>query len=349
MRLCNAAILLLFAAVPALAQPSVTGESIDSIIAHQTEPAAADGYRTLFAGVTAIEQLDAIRDQLLPNITDRSLARLVTTTLARVYRTARRLDEAARLFAQAYNVSNQTDLASLFAHAQILFEQGDFTGADAEAARVVLDTDDYVLKRRAYTLSARAAFELGESERALQMLGTLASLPDAGGDAEDLVEVETFVLLREVLRSTGDSGRAQEVQHLLEITFPDSIESLRSSRARSVAGAGLPSSLLLAGTEEPWDDGVAPPTSSPGAVPATRRAPPTLTAIQVGSFSDADNAEHLAKELRNLGLTVRNDAISREGRTLHQVVVDIPGGSNEAAARVFATLRANNYDGFLVY
>jgi hypothetical protein len=175
------------------------------------------------------------------------------------------------------------------------------------------------------------------------MLQTLASLDDS-----EYVEVESLVLLKEILELAGEGDAVKDVEATLVELFPDSLDTARIiGDNRSVRPAGLPSAMLLSPPEEaPVPASTATASESE---PIQRRDQPQLSAVQVGSFSDPDNATHLTRDLDRLGLDAHTETISREGRSLYQVVVRIPEGGTEDAARVLSILRENGFDGFLVY
>jgi len=317
-------------------------ERMEWLVANPEHPAVAEVFSNVLEDARSMADLDAIRRRVLPSLVEPEVRFNGTRILAAVYRTARQFTIAADLYRQAYELSCDaslgTDLDSLFVHAQILLELGDLSRADTEARAVLTQTTDYSLKRRAYTLVARIAYEGGNSARALEMLDTLVSLANSGETASDLVEVETLLLTRQILAVSGPALAMQRIDDLLLRLFPQSVAAgIVNAESRQMTLPGLPSVLLLA------------QAADTEAAPAVRRDQPRLSAVQVGSFSDADNADHLTADLQRLGLPARTEAISREGSTLHQVVVDISSGTTEDAARIFSTLRENGFDGFLVY
>ncbi|MFW5718175.1 MAG: SPOR domain-containing protein, partial [Spirochaetota bacterium] len=72
-------------------------------------------------------------------------------------------------------------------------------------------------------------------------------------------------------------------------------------------------------------------------------------AIQVGSFSDPENARHLSDDLRDLDLDVVVETVDRNGRSLELVLVTVPDETSASASRVLGVLREAGYDGFLIY
>ena len=325
-------------------------ERVEWLVMNPEEIAVTEVFHGVLEDVQSMEELGIVRQRVLPALTDRELRLDGTRALAVIYRTARQLTVAGELYRQAHELSAGTDLESLLAHSQILLELGDLRQADTEARAVLTQTTDYSLKRRAYTLAARIAYEGGESAKALEMLDTLASLANSGATASDLVEVETLLLKRQILRVSGDAAAVERTDELLVRLFPDSVAAgIVESESRKMTLSGLPSMLLLAEEGDDPREAIDARNDTFDPAPVVRRDQPRLSAVQVGSFSDADNAEHLTADLQRLGLNARTEAIAREGSTLHHVVVDIPGGSTENAARILSTLRENGFDGFLVY
>jgi tetratricopeptide (TPR) repeat protein len=325
-------------------------ERISWLAANPEHVAVADLFADVLNEARTVADLDRIRREVVPTLIDDELKREGTRQLAAVYRSARQLRTAATLYAQSYGLSRDSDLDSLFAHAQILFELGEFSQADIEARSIVARTTNYSLKRRAFTLAARIAYEEGNTEQALEMLETLASLVTAGTAPADLVEVETLLLLRQILELSDDPGAVERADDLLVRIFPESIAAqLIREESRLLSLPGLPSALLLSPGGLPEDGTSTTGDTSPADPLTVRRDQQRLSAIQVGSFGDAENAQHLTADLQRLGLLARSEEVAREGATLHQVIVSIPGGTTENAARILSTLRENGYDGFMVY
>jgi len=329
-------------------------ERIEWIIANPGDRAVRGLFLDTIEDASSLAELNSVRQRALPTLVDRELRQEGSRALAAIYRTARQLTLAEELYGQAYELSSGSpsgvDLESLFAQAQILLELGNLSQADKHARTVLNQTTDFSLKRRAYTLAARITYESGNSAQALEMLDTLASLANTDEFASDLVEVETLLLLRQILSISDDAGAAERIDDLLVRLFPDSIAAgIVTSESRRITLPGLPSALLLAALPDP-ESALSEARNPPSDVGlSARRDQPRLSAVQVGSFGDADNADHLTADLLRLGLAARTEAISREGSSLYQVVVDIPGGSTADAARILATLRENGFDGFLVY
>lgn len=73
----------------------------------------------------------------------------------------------------------------------------------------------------------------------------------------------------------------------------------------------------------------------------------SLWAVQLGSFSNEDNAEGLAADLRDQGFAAFLSRVESGGRTLHRVRVG-PQGSREEADKVAAALARAGHSGQVV-
>ncbi len=250
---------------------------------------------------------------------------------ARVLLAARDYERAERLFEAAYLGSAGRDLESLFYQALMLLELGDTVGAERRARLAVEQTEDYELKRRAYTLMARALHLRGESEAALPMLLTLAELQEP-----ELVEPETLLLLEQVLSILGHSEEQALTSAGAPVTIaeihPESIAAMRTTDL-SLRYTPMPSNLA----------------SLRDVLPATPQEAITESgaSIQVGSFSDPENAMHLADDLRELDLPAEVSVTERDGRELSIVLIRLASRDAEEVAQTMEALAEAGYAGFL--
>jgi cell division septation protein DedD len=304
------------------------------LLAGNGQDAFADGIDRLIESAERVEQLDRVATELLPRIGDPHLLARTAASLGRLGMTVRDYARAAELYETAYIASGGTDLESLFHQAQALIQTGEIARAEQRARSVVAQTTDYELKRRAYALVARAMHSAGMTAEAARLLSTLAEL-----DESDLVEPETLLLLSEVLNDLGEEPDPPIDQ--LRRLHPESV-AVRLLGADQIRQAPLPAALLASRPEGGPERRTGPPAEPSPAGPA-------VTAIQVGSFSDAENARHLTDDLREIGLDALVETVDRDGRTLELVLVTVPGERPEDASRVLGTLREAGYDGFLIY
>ncbi|MFW5745817.1 MAG: SPOR domain-containing protein [Spirochaetota bacterium] len=324
------------------------------ISSNPTHTAVADQLDRLMEAATTVEEVRRIAGEVLPGVVRDDVLAEAAADLARLTMTARDYRTASELAETAYIASGGEDLASLFLQAQALLQIGETDACEQRARMVVGRTDDYELKRRAYALVARAMHADGRSAEAERLLATLAELDDPA-----LVEPDTLLLQSAVRAHAGESGAGPIEQ--LERLHPQSV-AMRLVRGDLVEQAPLPSALIatlpqsaMRGADPalraPVPDATeAGPEAEPvaDALP-TRSNAPSVSSIQVGSFSDADNARHLADDLRELGLEVAVETVERNEASLELVLVNVPEGTSASASRVLAVLREAGYDGFLIY
>lgn len=306
----------------------------------------------LIGMAATMDEIRRIASEVLPGIAHDDVLADAAATLARVTMIVRDYATASDLAETAYIASGGDDLESLFLQSQALLQTGHVVAAEQRARMVVSRTDDYELKRRAYALVARAMHAAGRSAEAARLLATLAELDDPA-----LVEPDTLLLQSVVNEGIGRSA-SPPIEQLGRL-HPQSV-ALRLVRGELVEQAPLPSALLATLPAEalPADASSASGTQqsagrshSPAEVLPTRgdADAPAVSAIQVGSFSDADNARHLAEDLRELDLDVVEKSVDRNGRSLELVLVTVDDGTSASASRVLGVLREAGYDGFLIY
>jgi cell division septation protein DedD len=311
--------------------------------------AAGDQLDRLIGSAATMDEVRRIASEVLPGIAHDGVLARAAATLARITLVARDYATTSNLAETAYIASGGADLESLFLQSQALLQTGEIVAAEQRARMVVGRTDDYELKRRAYALVARAMHASGRPSEAARLLATLAELDDPA-----LVEPDTLLLQSAVVSELGESGDRSIAQ--LARLHPESV-AMRLVRGELVEQAPLPSALLATLPAEAVTAGgaTAPPPEArtePRAEPLPTRgeaAAPAVSAIQVGSFSDPDNARHLADDLRDLDLDVVVETVDRNGRSLELVVVTVPNGTSASASRVLGVLREAGYDGFLMY
>lgn len=105
----------------------------------------------------------------------------------------------------------------------------------------------------------------------------------------------------------------------------------------------------------PADEAKTAPAEKPAALPPAPPTPATTEetppqggwGVQVGSFSNADNARKLARELRGEGYEVSVSRVDAGGQTMHRVRVRA-GSDRESAEAMAARLRDGGYPGRVV-
>lgn len=287
------------------------------------------------AAMQTVPQAEQLASVILADAHDGASVHGAIVSLGGVLRTARRFERAITLYEAAYFASAGADLHSLFLQAQLLLETGSFAASEQRARTVVAQADDYELKRRAYALVARLMHVTGRSAEALQLLDTLAALDDP-----EFVEPDTL-LVRHAVRIATASGGESSIERLRRL-HPESIAVLQLDHDR-IEPAPLPSALLLS------DGGPLASAATAGPPSSDDGSSAQVTAIQIGSFSDRDNAEHQAADLQTLGLDGRVVEERTGSRTLYRVLVSVPDGRPSEATRILGILRNAGLDGFMLY
>ena len=78
--------------------------------------------------------------------------------------------------------------------------------------------------------------------------------------------------------------------------------------------------------------------------------PPRATGIQVGSFSQKENAEYLAKDLQTIGFPVFVKQSQRtDGSFLYRTIVPLPTDPSENPQTLLIELKEHGYEGFFIF
>jgi tetratricopeptide (TPR) repeat protein len=332
---------LLFCAAVLVAQPTTlqapppgSGTTLEQktewLVRNPDHTASLEVLDEIFAEIASLDQLLLFVGTLLPDLPPGELLTEAASRSADLLMTARSWEQAAGLYQMAWESSGRTEFRALFRQAQLLVEMGDLSGAESRARTVVLESSDYELKRRAYALVARVMHMDGRSDDAAAILSTLIALDDPA-----LVEADAFLLMSIVLQSTSDETEANALERRLAELLPDSIV-LEYDRSQVVA-APTPAALALGmpGFDRMADN--------------AEETSPAVTAIQVASFVDADNAHQLALDLADLGLEVVQRTAVRDGMAFEQVLIPVLDGSARDAEQILARLHDAGYDGLLIY
>lgn len=220
----------------------------------------------------SLQQVFVALDRAEAETTDPHLLARISRRRGVLNRSAGRPAIAADAFRRAYELSGGDDLRSLLDAALIEHELGKHRLAEEAARVIVAHAESYPLKRRATILAAATLAAQDDSAQALRLLRTLAQVDDAGH-----VEPEGLLLLERLAADEADPGMDELIR-----LFPDGLISY-------TVGAGGKAGVLVEFA----------PSLTTSVVGSDST---TAAGVQVGSFGDPDNAEHMVADLQALGL-----------------------------------------------
>ena len=257
-----------------------------------------------------------------------------------------RLQSALEYYGKAGALGHEE---SEFQAAAILYELGRIAEAEERARRLVFGAGDYSVRRRATGVVARCMAADGRTAEALSLLSTVAAI-----DETEHLEPETLLLLLRLAEDEGRGDLAERTRRRLGELFPGSIEL-------ALAAADPTSITLAPSLPELLERPLEPPAQQVGGREGDTRARPdagplpsagrveesTPIGVQIGSFRDLENAEYMARDLRQRGFTVEILSSRRNDAELHRVVV--PTVTGQDPQRLLMELKSNGVEGFLLF
>lgn len=248
--------------------------------------------------------------------------------------------------------------------ARLRLEIGDNESAAELGRTLVASAEDPAVQRQAALVEARATAAMGRPEEAFERARQLA---EAGHTPT--LRPETLLFLQRSARRLGNTEAEARAKELLQELYPDSPEALMTKDSGTVREFPRPSAYLGFGglvptsrpagaspVDAPTTEATAQTAGEPGseqtdsapgdatapAGPAETQGP---TGIQVGSFSNPENAEDMRSEIDRAGFDARI-ADSPEGE-FHRVI--IPVGEPSEAQQTILELKEKGFEGFLVF
>jgi len=317
-----------------------------------SDPAYRD---TVLTAAQKAHSVDAAREILSKYgtvVEDPEYRKTVYLRLARLSELCGELDAAAEAYLDAARAARGPDAsrASLQA-ARILFELGKERESRQRAEDILADGEGIHVQRAAALLLARVHAANDENDAALSIVKGLAmSKPDS------LVGPEVLLLYHELAARTGDAAQTATALSLLKGRYPDSPEYAIAAGNGNETVSAYPSlsrllnPLVVDKSAEDNSGSTAVEAGTQSASGPARRA----TAVQTGSFKDAENAAFMVKDLEKLGYkaTVREAVIS--GTHYYQVVIplDAETDAKEAsrnAEQVILQLKEHGLEGMLQF
>ena len=319
---------------------------------------------------TGIEAALSLLETYTPMVRDLQDKHTLLYNRALILEILGRVEEAEDLYAKlpAYG-------QVLYKRALLLYEQGDLQEAEKHLLAVEAEVEDKEIRARALSLRARLSLKQGRKEEAEQTYERLRS------EFSEVACAPVFLLAYfEYLLKENRRPEARDLLETMKRKYPGSPEyrlALRSwegesTAARESAGiryAPAPWRLLAPLQDGGWSAGDAalsspaeppagaePPAEAPtgaeAAVDEPEEAAPPEPApkvwVQAGSFSVAENAHYLQRDLTAKGFATRIAEVSLAGKTYYRVLIG-PAGSPEAAQQQLLRLKDAGFEGVLFW
>jgi tetratricopeptide (TPR) repeat protein len=276
-----------------------------------------------------------------------------------------RLEEADALYAElpAYG-------QVLYKRALLLYERGDLQEAEKHLLAVEAEVEDKEILARALSLRARLYLKQGRKEEAEQTYQRLQSEFSEAACAPVFLLFYFEYLLKEERRP-----EARDLLETLKRKYPGSPEyhlALMSwegespgDREAGILYAPAPWRLLAPLQDGVWGAGDAaesepaePQAEAETRVESAPEAPAEAVTtppepfpevwVQAGSFSVAENAHYLKRDLTAKGFEVRIAEVSVAGKTYYRVLIG-PAGSPEDAQQQLLRLKDAGFEGVLFW
>ncbi len=264
-------------------------------------------------------------------------------------------EEAERFYRTAFEHSaDATD--ALLAAGRLALERGSYHQAAADAeqvARRAAERGERDAHESAVLLRARADAGLDSYRQAFDRLQEF-------GSRHSLKHPATLLYKAELALRLGEHERYARLVQRIAADYPDSPE-LRLARKRSgrkdpwVALRPSPAAVFGGAFDPPEAIGSLDLDSGlpvPGAAREHLQAEQRVIGVQTGSFSEKDNAEYMARDLRAEGFT--NTEIRRKqvgNSTYYQVFVrvDQARSGRSEAQQIVVELKESGFEGFLLF
>ena len=302
-----------------------------------------------------IEALDLMHT-FLPVLEENSERHTLLIDMARLEEQIGRLQSAQLHFqSAAFAGDNERDYAALYHSVLLLIELGDLNYAKVQAEQILSQNDDSLLNDRVKVQLARIAQLEGDFKGALNTAEELY-IRRASLGAEVLYSLWiVYTLLPDRYPDRRDG--AENLKEELRKRFPKSPEfGLITEENSPVPTVEL--SLGLRGPspeekEEDGEDSVKLPAEEPTEIPdlsagmEEQKEGEKSTAIQTGSFRDAENAHYMQKTLEKEGFTAMVTQAQIGQSTYFRVLIPIPFGASEE--EIILQLKEKGFEGYPVY
>lgn len=365
---------------------TVTTVSGTDVFAELDESIGTPRFQSLVADALAtaetVDQVDRLARDYVSQIVERDTRVSLLLQAGSRFELAHRFDEAKRYYLEARQLDPQNGLVTIRL-AGVLIEQGSSSEAIIILTNAMQTAETRKLQRYAAILRSRANFYTGNTDQAVIHLRSLTGM-DAAFDDETLrhtVEPAAYALLAEIALIDGRDDLYEEVFARMKRIFPKAPETQLVARpepgnaqnsrqarityypspSRIASGIAIPDIVFVpvdravleegrAATAGPGKDETAAKSPKESPKEPTKEPPETARpkGIQTGSFRDPENAQYMARDIRNYGFEAQVREVAVDGKTFFRVIVPIPADSTDPQELIVA-LKERGVEGFMIF
>lgn len=358
----NTFLLLLFVAsyLPAQTVNTYDG-AVDWLDENPSSPQFGSVLHTAVEYAPSVDAVGNLLDEYLQEVMDRSDRGRILLRAGIVQELSHQYNQARLSYARAVDADPTLWDASL-RRSSLAIEEGDVSEAVLLLTQVIHQAPTREMQRRAAMLRIRAYAMQDDTQRAFAQAASLVGYP---GDQEKIdppemnqtVEPEAVLLLYEMALVIGNAHAQQWSSTALDTSFdrdtpeaslaqegdsPDSVAIYYPSPSRIFGGMEMRSVAIV--------EQRAPPETGDPARETSAEQKPAVTGIQTGSFRDGENAQYMARDIRELEFDAEVQEVEINDEVFFRVIVPLPEESTpESAQETVVRLKQEGIEGFLVF
>ncbi|MFO8043053.1 MAG: SPOR domain-containing protein [Alkalispirochaeta sp.] len=352
-------------------------EAVDWLDENPNSPQFGSVLYTAVEYAPSVEAVSDLLDEYLQDVMDRSDRGRVLLRAGIVQELSHQYNRARLSYARAVDADPSLWEASL-RRSSLAIEEGDVSEAVLLLTQVIHQAPTRDIQRRAAMLRIRAYAMQDETERAFTQAAALVGYP---GEQEEIdppemnqtVEPEALLLLYETAQITGNTHAQEWSATALHTSFdrdapeaslaqdgesPDTIATYYPSPSRIFGGMEMRSVPIV--EERAPRESSSSGDDDPGRSDPQRETPQErgtgedqkreVAGIQTGSFRDGENAQYMARDIRELGFEAEVQEVEINDEVFFRVIVPLPEDSTpESAQETVVRLKEQGIEGFLVF
>lgn len=313
-----------------------TGEAVEAYrkLLETDEQNACVIVKRLAGLVTSVEERRALLARALSLCGEPETLHDMYVNLAGIEEILGNLESAQKYYQSAsLALPKNKDFGSLLASAVLLFELGNYRGAEAQATVIKETCRVEKIVESAEVLLSRVFFATERDEKALQIAFSLMR--------KERLQPSALLWIIEISGIQEKDDLRTRARELLLSQYPDSPEAaIQNGKAGRV-----PSPSVFLGLTQRGGDETSSETQT--AVISETLEESTAVSVQTGSYSVRENAEYALKDLEDEGF-----AAEIKERTIGEKIyyrVLLTGVLPETVERVILELKEKGFEGFRVY